>query len=1284
MRRSGIVLILTGLLFGFCAFSWGKANKAGDPPPGVEPPPPPWTGCCPFDPPGCPVPDPGEGGEPPGGGGTCAPVGAYPMYAPSAGDPVNLAAGVEAYRPTDDLLVYNPYGPRVVWRRHYYGGLAAGDGYSSPGLPVGWVHSYDITLQNTGESWDVTLVYPYGAAEPLQAELNAQGQPTGVLTPPSGSPYLVHGVPSPTPYVWQSVTITWRDQTQWTFVPLNGNVYVLSAITNRVGRSVTLTWDAGRRLLRVTEAGSGMVLLSLTYNAQNLVASVTDAYGRQVSYQYSVPANLSVLCLTWVSQVVPAGTPNPPMRYSYGYVAYGTDKPLLSSITVPSPTGMGSATSTLQYSNGRVVARVDASGNRTEYQYDLTGQATTVTVKDPAGNLVYRWIQKYTGSRCNAGTVDALGNQSTVEYNDPANPYRPTRIVDRDGKQTTYTYDAYGNVLTVTNPRGVTTTYTYDYSAFPLGRLVQVQEGSKPPTTYTYYEPSGLVQSVTSPKPGSVNGETVTTSYTYDALGNVLTVTAPGNNATPLMVTTYNYTQDGSYTQPAKVGQPLTVTDNLGNVTHYRYDARGNRTVVIDANGNRTDFAYNIADQLAEVQYPATGQQGSGRARTQNVYLYAGGPLRQVLEFDESGTQIRQVTYTYGAEGQLLQRTGSTEVVSYVYDAAYRVVQVRDGKGNATSFAYNLRGDLLQITYPGGDSVQFAYDAAGRVVQRRDGRGILTNYVYNDPEGLLTGIEYPAYPALNVSFTYDSDGRRASMTDATGITTYSYDHVGNLLSVSVTYAGLPTRVITYSYYPDGSRATMSTPAGTYTHSYDAAGRLVGLSALGWSASWTYAPNGWLLTQTLNGASTTYEYNARGFLTRLTNRDARGNVLSDFQNLRYDGVGNRTQMTVSFPAMPSLGGVTNYSYDTKNQLLQEQSTRVGGYTFTFVYDPAQNPTQFKGQSRTYNANNQLIGAGFAYDGNGNPVLYKGVNLSFDAENRMTAYGNILTAGYNGDGLRAWKQTASGRRYYLYDGEELVCELDAAGNPVAGVVFGANGLLVYGATGYQFDPQGNATHLMDDDGLVVAHLAYDAWGQRMSGNNPTPYGYKGQWGYYTDGETGLLLLTHRYLDPATGRFLTRDPIGVEGGINLYAYVGNGVVIGSDRSGLKLEFCTRPVGPCDQHNAKFCHWFFASTECGCVGYGPQGPHDDCSEHFGKKEHWCKRVNTTPSQERCICENFRNAQKGWKMCGEQWLPKGGKEGAYNWLDHNCQHFIICLARKCGVKYPFPPSLTPYHPKVY
>lgn len=102
-----------------------------------------------------------------------------------------------------------------------------------------------------------------------------------------------------------------------------------------------------------------------------------------------------------------------------------------------------------------------------------------------------------------------------------------------------------------------------------------------------------------------------------------------------------------------------------------------------------------------------------------------------------------------------------------------------------------------------------------------------------------------------------------------------------------------------------------------------------------------------------------------------------------------------------------------------------------------------------------------------------------------------------------------------------------------------------------TGYQFDPRG-----------AGGHYAYDAWGQLMAGTNSTPYGYKGQWGYYTDGETGLLLLTYRYLDPTTGRFLTRDPIGYEGGMNLYAYVGNGVIGGKDPAGFVPTFigCTK----------------------------------------------------------------------------------------------------------------------------
>ena len=79
-------------------------------------------------------------------------------------------------------------------------------------------------------------------------------------------------------------------------------------------------------------------------------------------------------------------------------------------------------------------------------------------------------------------------------------------------------------------------------------------------------------------------------------------------------------------------------------------------------------------------------------------------------------------------------------------------------------------------------------------------------------------------------------------------------------------------------------------------------------------------------------------------------------------------------------------------------------------------------------------------------------------------------------------------------------------------------------------------------------------YDSWGGRLQGTNPGPYGYDGQWGYYTDDETGLLLLTHRYYDPAEGRFVNRDPIGYAGGeTNLYQYVWNIPTHISDSLGL-----------------------------------------------------------------------------------------------------------------------------------
>lgn len=134
------------------------------------------------------------------------------------------------------------------------------------------------------------------------------------------------------------------------------------------------------------------------------------------------------------------------------------------------------------------------------------------------------------------------------------------------------------------------------------------------------------------------------------------------------------------------------------------------------------------------------------------------------------------------------------------------------------------------------------------------------------------------------------------------------------------------------------------------------------------------------------------------------------------------------------------------------------------------------------------------------------------------------------------------------------------MDASGNVTAVNTFGPTGLLsrhtsTGGSTFYAFDPQGNVSVRMDGSGNVLGTYTFDAFGARVGTDSTTdPFsGFGGQWGYYSDPETGLQLLTHRYYDSGAGRFVTRDPISYNGGVNLYNYTANNPVNGSDPSGL-----------------------------------------------------------------------------------------------------------------------------------
>ena len=243
-------------------------------------------------------------------------------------------------------------------------------------------------------------------------------------------------------------------------------------------------------------------------------------------------------------------------------------------------------------------------------------------------------------------------------------------------------------------------------------------------------------------------------------------------------------------------------------------------------------------------------------------------------------------------------------------------------------------------------------------------------------------------------------------------------------------------------------------------------------------------------------------------------------------------------------------------------------RFGGYSEDQVYDNAGNPTTYRNNgSQTFNYSNQRSNTGFTYDGNGNPTTYKTKTNTYDRENRLLSYDSgDQTNGYRPDNLRAWRDDSNGTKFFLYDGGSVICELDSDGDVVASNAFAPDGL-VSRTEGevtmeYLFDLQGNVSTILKSNEEVSIHFGYNAWGDRvhtfpdpgeLKYDIEQPFSYNGRWGYYRDAETGLYYCQNRYYDPDTGRWLTRDPIGFAGGVNVYNYGFNGPVMGADPSGL-----------------------------------------------------------------------------------------------------------------------------------
>jgi RHS repeat-associated protein len=526
-------------------------------------------------------------------------------------------------------------------------------------------------------------------------------------------------------------------------------------------------------------------------------------------------------------------------------------------------------------------------------------------------------------------------------------------------------------------------------------------------------------------------------------------------------------------------------------------------------------------------------------------------PLRRISKTAQSG---RVTTFCYDNANRLICTIDSAQkTTAYEYNARSQLTAVADAINQRYEFIYDALGRVTQ-NKRGTATMSFVYDAAGNRSQRTDYNGVLTNYSY-DALNRLTTISYP--DTTSATYGYDVLSRLTTATNQNGTVTIGYDNRSRVNSVTDVFG----QIVSYSYDANSNRTQLNlNGALNASYQYDVINRLTQLTDnASLNTTFAYDVINKLTSRTLpNGVVSTYQYDNLNRLTRLTH--AKGaNTLLDLQ-YQFNDVNNITQMIDN-------AGTHNYSYDPIDRLTA--ATHPNQPNESYTYDDVGNRVaSHQGSSYTYQAFNRLVSANgttFGYDTNGNQISKTEANGSWtytwDYENRLkqASLAVGVTVNYSYDALdRCIQRTSSssGTARFVYDGADVLRDLDSSGSAVADYLnaLGIDNKLrqtVSNTTSYFLtDHLGTTRSLADSTGNISSVLAYDSFGNAISGSPVTRYTYTGR---EIDSDSSLMYYRARWYDAETGRFISEDPIGFLGGINLYGYVGNNPISYSDPFGL-----------------------------------------------------------------------------------------------------------------------------------
>ncbi len=849
----------------------------------------------------------------------------------------------------------------------------------------------------------------------------------------------------------------------------------------------------------------------------------------------------------------------------------------------------GNVTSTTQYVDGEPVV--------TTSTYDANGNRKTETRTRTVGNGTQTMVTQYVYDSLNrlTKTIDPLGGVSETRYNKAG---QVERTIDKRGNATVNTINDLGQVTLVTYPDQTTEGSTYDKEGRRLSST-----GRDGKTTNYEYDAVGRLEKTIFPAPTGQPRPTTRTVYNHS--GQVTTSFDERNNPTH-----YEY-------EPG-TGRRTAVVNAKDERTEYTLGGNGQTLAVEDAKGNVTRTVYDANGRATETRLPVV----TGEDPTSILTLYdaAGrrfGTMDQarkvvLFNYDELGRLTQTVQFIGDPTDPQADPPARFLVTRFEYDEVGNRVAQYDamaGPGNErdTRFAYDALGRMTQKTYPPDvnghrDVETYTYDANGNRLTKAVG-GVTTTYTYDamnrvlseTPSGSGAGTE-------SIHYTYQDGGGRLSKkeikrgTDVVRSIAFTYDDRGRIQTQSTPEgAGAFPDTLTFGYDAAGNRTSVTAPApyGTVTTDYDELNRPKDVHVPGVSGTVhvTYDPNGNRESIAYpNGVTTSYQYNEQNRLTLLEHAAASSTIASYSYTLGPSG--NRTNVE----EQPS-GRTIHWDYDDLYRLTGEAITDStnGNRTQGFTYDDVGNrlertdsalsgPTAYAYDNADHLTSITPDGEAEqlqSWDESGRLRLRGATPLVWNPWDRLVKKddGSATTFGYSPDGIVRTKQWVTSspqttqKRRYVYDRTlpyaQMLQEWDNTGNAVMADYLYLDGDLIgfkderSGSVARYWvlkDGQNSVRKVVDASASVVASYDYDAFGNVLHQDQPAGWIFNHRaFGEVWDPNLEMTYLRARWMDPATGRFGSRDPWGgistSPSTLHRYAYAGLNPVTLADPSGKFL---------------------------------------------------------------------------------------------------------------------------------